>query len=46
MKQTAIPLVSGFAITLLVAITLWHLLVAVLLVRAMAGVLDVLGRLI
>jgi hypothetical protein len=46
MKQKAIPVVSGFAITLLGAVALWQLLVVALLVRAMTGVLGLLGRLL
>jgi hypothetical protein len=46
MKRKTIPaLISGFAITLLASIALWQLLVVALLVRSMADVLGVFGRL-
>jgi hypothetical protein len=46
MEQKAIPMVSGFAITLLGGLALWQLLIVVLLVRAMTYVLGALGRLL
>jgi len=45
MRNTFPALASGFAVTLLTFVALWQLMAVALLVRAMAGVLGVLGRL-
>jgi hypothetical protein len=44
MRQKAIMLASGFAISVLWAVALWQVLAVLLLVRATIDVLGALGR--